>query len=283
MCPRERLYPSNGFEPPPPYDIAHTIRIMKRKNRRILDLLQERYPQWDRNQCLAFILCGEVSVQGETVRDPARTVPEEVEVEVRPVRYVSRGGIKLEHALLRWNLSVAGKVMLDAGASTGGFTDCLLQFGAARVYAIDVGYNQIHPKFRKDPRVTVMEGTNILEVTILPQKPHGAVCDLSFRSLRGAASHILSLTTENWLVALVKPQFEGAEGLPGFRGVVRSEEALCRILATLQDDLENEGVHTEKILESPIRGRGGNREFFFYLTRESRERGFPMYTPSGLK
>lgn len=243
---------------------------MKRKNPRLLDLLRERYPLWSRDQCLALILCGEVSVQGETIRDPGRTVPEEAEVEVCPVRYVSRGGIKLEHALVRWNLSVAGKVVLDAGASTGGFTDCLLQFGASHVYAIDVGYNQIHPKFRKDPRVTVMEKTNILEVTTLPQKPHGAVCDLSFRSLRGAASHILSLTGENWLVALVKPQFEGGGSLPGFRGVVRSEESLVRILASLRADLEKEGVHTGRILESPIRGREGNREFFFYLKRESR-------------
>ncbi|MCX7788251.1 MAG: TlyA family RNA methyltransferase [Spirochaetes bacterium] len=259
---------------------------MKRKGRRILDLLLDRYPQWNREQCLALILCGEVVVQGETVRDPAKIVFPDAKVEVHPFRYVSRGGIKLEHALKVWNIPVTGKVVLDAGASTGGFTDCLLQFGAAHVYAIDVGYNQIHPKFRKDPRVTVMEGTNILDIQVLAPPPHGSVCDLSFRSLRGVASHILSLTLENWLVALVKPQFEGGVALPGFRGVVRSEEALTRILESLQEDLQQEGIQTREILESPIRGRGGNREFFFYLVRElkdSRDNGFPMYTPSGLK
>ena len=210
----------------------------------------------------------------------------DVTIEIHPIRYVSRGGIKLDYALKTWNIPVFGKVLLDAGASTGGFTDCLLQFGAIHVHAIDVGYNQIHPKFRKDPRVTVMEGTNILDIQVLTPAPHGAVCDLSFRSLRGAASHILSLTLENWLVALVKPQFEGGGDLPGFAGVVRSEEALVRILESLQEDLKKEGVHTRKVLESPIRGRKGNREFFFYLVREardSRDNGFPMYTPSGLK
>ncbi len=259
---------------------------MKKKNRRILDLLIERYPQWDRDQCLAFILCGEVTVQGETVRDPGRIVSPEAVVELCPVRYVSRGGIKLEHALKTWNVPVAGKVILDAGASTGGFTDCLLQFGALHVYAVDVGHNQIHPKFRKDPRVTVMEGTNILDVKPLTPAPHGAVCDLSFRSLRGVAYHILSLTEENWLVALVKPQFEGGAFIEGFRGVVHSEESVGEILHSLRKDLEEEGVRTEKVLESPIRGRDGNREFFFYLVREvkdSRESGFPIYTPSGLK
>lgn len=252
---------------------------MKKKSHRLLDLLMERYPQEGRDQCLAFILCGEVMVQGETVRDPGRMVSPDASIELRPVRYVSRGGIKLEHVLKTWKIPVAGKVLLDAGASTGGFTDCLLQFGASHVYAIDVGYNQIHPKFRKDPRVTVMEGTNILHVPSLVPAPHGAVCDLSFRSLRGAASHILSLTRENWLVALVKPQFEGGAALPGFRGVVRSEEALKNILESLQKDLQEEGVHTEKVLESPIRGKEGNREFFFYLVlegKESRSSGFPI-------
>ncbi|GAB4366039.1 MAG: TlyA family rRNA (cytidine-2'-O)-methyltransferase [Spirochaetales bacterium] len=255
----------------------------KPKKRRILDLLLEKHPEWDREQGMSFILCGEVRVNGETVREPGRLVSCESRIELCSVRYVSRGGIKLEHALKAWNLSVEGKVVLDAGASTGGFTDCLLQSGASHVYSVDVGFNQIHPKFRKDPRVTVMEGTNILDVSSLTPRPEGAVCDLSFRSLRGVAAHILSLTLEGWLVALVKPQFEGGANLPGFRGVVRSEEAIFQILRTLQQDLEREGVHTEKILESPIRGREGNREFFFYLSRDARSRGFPMYTPSALR
>lgn len=257
---------------------------MKKKGRRILELLMERYTQWDKDQCTALILCGEVTVQGETVRDPSRLVSPDAVIELRPVRYVSRGGIKLEHALKTWNIPVGGKVLLDAGASAGGFTDCLLRFGAAHVYAVDVGYNQIHPKFRKDPRVTVMEETNILDIDTLTPAPQGAVCDLSFRSLRGAASHILSLTVENWLLALVKPQFEGGKDLPGFQGVVHSEETLASILSDLRKDLEKEGVYTKKLLESPIRGRRGNREFFFYLVREvkdSRYSGLPMYTPSG--
>jgi len=199
------------------------------------------------------------------VRDPKQLVPQDAGVDLHPVRYVSRGGFKLEHALQQWAIPIQGKIILDAGASTGGFTDCLLQFGACHVYAVDVGRSQIHPKFRTDSRVTVMETTNILEVDSLDPPPAGAVCDLSFRSLRGAARHILNLTTEHWLLALAKPQFEWEEPSPDFDGVVRSEENIQRILSSLIESLEKEGVKTRKVLESPLKGRFGNREFFFYL------------------
>ncbi|MDR2588266.1 MAG: TlyA family RNA methyltransferase, partial [Spirochaetales bacterium] len=164
-----------------------------------------------------------------------------------------------------WKVEAQGKTVLDAGSSTGGFTDCLLQRGAARVHAVDVGRGQLHPALKKDPRVTPREKTNIMSLASLDPAPAFAVCDLSFRSLRGAASHITGLTSEGRLIALVKPQFEWQAPGADFRGVVRGAESLRRILAGLLAGLEAEGLTVHDIIKSPLTGRAGNREFFFDL------------------
>ena len=189
---------------------------------------------------------------------------------MRPPRsFASRGGEKLAHALDAWRMDCRGVTFIDAGCSHGGFTDCLLSRGASLVYAVDVGENQLDWRLRGDQRVVVKESTNVMDIAPgdLNPSPQRAVADLSFRSLRQAASHILALTTEGTGIFLVKPQFEWRNPAPDFRGVVRGTKALASILQDLLEALRAEGAHTLKGTCSPLRGRKGNREFFFLLSR----------------
>jgi 23S rRNA (cytidine1920-2'-O)/16S rRNA (cytidine1409-2'-O)-methyltransferase len=243
------------------------------RKRPLLQVLQNLEPGSSREELLARILCGEVRVDGARIRDPRFPVDcSEVSLERRP--FVSRGGLKLDGALAAHGPAVAGLCLLDAGCSTGGFTDCLLQRGAARVIAVDVGYGQLDYRLRRDPRVTALERTNILSLVpgSLPEVPDAAVADLSFRSLRRAAAHLLTLTSRHWLLALVKPQFEWRSAGADFRGVVRDPEVRRRVLASLARDLGAEGVFLERVAAASPAGARGNREFFFWLTTE----GSPM-------
>jgi 23S rRNA (cytidine1920-2'-O)/16S rRNA (cytidine1409-2'-O)-methyltransferase len=238
---------------------------MKVRRKTLLDILCLRFPEKTREQHLACVLCGDIYAAGERVRDPRRSFPADVQIQFKTKTFVSRGGEKLEFALTAWNITAAGKIVLDAGSSAGGFTQCLLEHGARGVHAVDVGYNQIHPALRKYPRVFLQEETNIMSLSSLNPQPAFAVCDLSFRSLRGAARHILALTAEDRLIALVKPQFEWENPPADFDGVVRGEDALRSILLDLISALQTEKVYTRDIAESPITGRSGNREFLFDL------------------
>jgi len=239
------------------------------KKRPLLEVLRELEPGSDREQLLARILCGEVRVDGARVRDP-RFPAAAVEVSLERRRFASRGGLKLDGALAAHGPPVEGLCLLDAGCSTGGFTDCLLQRGASRVIAVDVGYGQLDYRLRRDPRVTVLERTNILSLTPdkLPGFPDGAVADLSFRSLRGAAAHLLALTHQRWLVALVKPQFEWRSPGEEFRGIVRDPQVRRRVLLSLARDLGQEGVFVQRVAEAAPAGARGNREYFFWLSTE---------------
>ncbi len=229
--------------------------------------MKSKFPEIEQKELYAKILCGEVSVNGEHHRDPQFLVSENAELKFDERKYVSRGGLKLEAALKEWRLPVKGRVFLDAGASTGGFTDCLLQYGAHRVHAVDVGYNQLDYSLRQDRRVIVSERTNIMDIEFLDPSPGAAVADLSFRSLRGAAVHILHLTTEKWMVGLLKPQFEAQpRQIEGFNGVVPTEDEAYRILDDINTRLAEEGVLVRSVLPSPITGRKGNREFLLYLS-----------------
>ena len=232
---------------------------------RFLEFLVNSHPEIDHKELYARILCGEVIVGGETVKDPNRMVDPRQPVRFIGKSFASRGGEKLNAALDAWNLHVEGKIFVDAGSSTGGFTDCLLRRGAKCVHAVDVGYNQLAYGLRSDRRVISHERVNIMEVEFLDPAPDAAVADLSFRSLRGAAKHILSLTTERWMVALVKPQFEWRVPDSSFTGVVEDPSHVRVILDDLIDDLRREAVRAELIIESPIRGRKGNREFLCLL------------------
>lgn len=235
----------------------------------LLQLLRRRYRQHDSEYLLSRVLCGEVYVDGERIRDPKSQVNHDSEVQILGDRFVSRGGVKLEYVIKSLDIPIRDRVFLDCGSSTGGFTDCLLQNGARFVHAVDVGTNQLAYKLRIDKRVGVYERTNILSVDILNPPPEFAVVDLSFRSLRRAAAYILDLVDTHAALMLVKPQFEWTNPDENFRGVVENSDTLVSILAQLAVDLKSENVGVAKIVPSPILGRKGNREFFFHLVKGS--------------
>lgn len=236
----------------------------------LLDLLCRQYPSETREQLRSYVLTGDVFVNGERVREPGRSITADAAVAFSRPRYVSRGGLKLEHAVQSWQLPVAGRVFLDAGASTGGFTDCLLQHGARYVHAVDVGYNQLAYRLRRDVRVGVQERSNIMTMQRPEPAPDAAVADLAFRSAIGAARRLLEMAEEHWMVALVKPQFEIASDTPDFDGVVRSVEQLAETLDTVASRLDAAGIFTRAATESPIHGRRGNREFLLLLSMQAR-------------
>ena len=236
----------------------------------LIELLKKLFPARDGKDLFAEILRGGVQVQGRTVLKPGFAVAADAEILLREkARYVSRGGEKLAAALSQWSIDCAGKVWIDAGCSTGGFTDCLLQNGAALVHAIDVGENVLDWSVRTDTRVRPHEGVNVMAVGPGTREPapECAVADLSFRSLRKAAAHILGLTREAWGIFLVKTQFEYQAPPASFHGVITDQAELGVILRELLSALGAEGVIAEQAMPSPITGRKGNREFLFLLRR----------------
>ena len=240
----------------------------------LLAWLCERHPEPGRDHWYAAVVCGEVRVDGARVRDPRHTVTGTAVVAVQhEPALASRAGYKLLHALERFAVPVAGKVVLDAGAATGGFTDCLLRRGARHVHCVDVAYGMLAYRLRNDPRTSVHERTNVMHLRTgcLQPEPDGAVCDLSFRSLRGAAARLLELTREGWLLALIKPQFErrgAASGAPTerFDGLVRGADAIVAVVRKLQADLAAEGVAIRRCSPAPVAGRRGNREVLGLIT-----------------
>jgi 23S rRNA (cytidine1920-2'-O)/16S rRNA (cytidine1409-2'-O)-methyltransferase len=224
-----------------------------------------------RARAQALILGGGVSVDGAVVTRPATMVSEDSKIELvrEPLPYVSRGGLKLRHALDRFDIDVEGRLAVDVGASTGGFTDVLLQAGAVRVYAIDVGYGQLAWTLRHDPRVVVMERTNIKHVSELPEPADLAVVDVSFISLRQvlpAVEHLL--TQDGEAVALIKPQFEAGRDRVK-KGVVRDPEVWREVLQQTLAAAEAGGWTVLGLERSPIRGPAGNVEFLAHLSRIS--------------
>ncbi len=245
------------------------------KKIRLIELLCRREPTIPRTEHYARVLCGEILVDGERVRDPHLSVQPGVTTSHQARRsFVSRGGAKLDVVLEHWQTAVADRSFIDAGASTGGFTDCLLQRGAARVCAVEIGRNQLDYRLRTDARVVVLEQTNIISLRreALPFVPDAAVADLSLRSLRGAAAHILNLVSGKWMIALIKPQYELKNPPPSFHGVVNDPDLLFAVLTDLIQSLESDGVWVVRAKASPITGRKGNREFFFLLTTDIRRR-----------
>jgi 23S rRNA (cytidine1920-2'-O)/16S rRNA (cytidine1409-2'-O)-methyltransferase len=189
----------------------------------------------------------------------------------QPPRFVSRGGEKLANALEAFDVVVAGRDCADVGSSTGGFTDCLLQEGAARVAAIDVGRGQLHPRLRSDPRVTVLERTNARTVTELPFAPDLVVCDVSFISVRKALPPVLALARPGWeAVVLVKPQFEAGRAEVG-RGVVRDPEVQRKSIETVVEASRAWSGDVVGVVDSGLPGPKGNREFFVHLVNRTAE------------
>ncbi len=241
-------------------------------------LLVERGLAPSRERAQALILEGAVRVAGETSARAGAAVAVDASIEVAEDRqpFVSRGGLKLRRALDAFHIDVGGRICLDVGSSTGGFSDCLLQAGAARVYAIDVGRGQLDWKLRQDPRVVVMEKTNIRYLTALPERPELAAVDVSFISLSKVLEPVTGLLLGSeqvgegagWpqMVALVKPQFEaGPKGAP--KGVVRDPEVHKRVLLAATGHARELGWAARGLVESPITGPAGNREFLLWLAR----------------
>ncbi len=238
--------------------------------KRIDVLLVERELAETRQRAQALVLAGDVQVNGRVASKPGMLVPDDADITVRqPLRYVSRGGLKLEGALSEFHVHVIGKVCVDVGASTGGFTDCLLQNGAARIYAIDVGYGQLAWKLRTDPRVIVMDRTNIRRLVSLPEPVDLAVIDASFISLQLILPVVKKLLKPlGEVVALVKPQFEAGRQQVGKGGIVRDPDVHRAVLARLSRFAGDAGWRIRGMARSRIVGAEGNVEFFMYLASD---------------
>ena len=228
-------------------------------------LLVERGLAESRSQAQALVLAGRV--RGFT--KAGMQVDDSVELQLdQGARFVSRGGEKLAHALEELGISVTGEDCLDVGASTGGFTDCLLQAGAARVCALDVGYGQLHPRLRDDPRVTVLERTNVrgLRCSDLPFPPGFVTCDVSFIGLDKALPPALACAAPGWrALVLVKPQFEAGPADVGKGGVVRDPEVRRRVVDGVAARVPEWEGEVLGIAESAVSGPKGNREVFVYM------------------
>ncbi|MBC7227005.1 MAG: TlyA family RNA methyltransferase [Thermoflexales bacterium] len=237
---------------------------MNRPQRIRLDrLLVERGLVESRAEAQRWIRAGEVRVADRVVDQPGALVAPDAPVTLtaRP-RFVSRGGEKLEAALVGFGIDVQGWVVADVGASTGGFTDCLLQRGVARVYAIDVGYGQLDWRLRNDPRVVVMERTNARYLERLPEPLHLVTIDVSFISLRLILPRAVEwLLPQGYVLALIKPQFEAGRREVGKGGVVRDPAVHRRVLVEVIRAAADQGLTLRGLMVSPLLGPAGNREF----------------------
>ena len=230
-------------------------------------LLVQRGLAESRERAQALIRAGQVLVNDQVVDRPGRRVPINATLRLRSrLPYVSRGGLKLEAALDAFGLDVAGWVAADVGASTGGFTDCLLQRGAARVYAIDVGYGQLAWTLRQNPRLVVMERTNVRFLESLPEPVDLATVDVSFIGLELVLPIVCGwLKPQGHIVALVKPQFEAGRKQVGKGGVVRDPAVHRQVLTRLTGWALERGLHVLGLIPSPITGPKGNVEFLLHL------------------
>ncbi|MGQ9509204.1 MAG: TlyA family RNA methyltransferase [Thermodesulfobacteriota bacterium] len=225
-----------------------------------------------REKARSLIMEGKVLVEGEKIEKPGTLVKEEARIELYKEYhpYVSRGGVKLESALQRFGIDPSGMVVMDVGASTGGFTDCILQKGARKVFAVDVGYGQLDWKLRNDPRVINLERRNIrfLTPSEVGEKMDFILVDTSFISVEKFLPHLLSfLKQRGFLLILIKPQFEVGKGEVGKGGVVRDPMLHQKVIDRISKFCQKLGLRILGVMESPLRGPKGNKEFFLYLER----------------
>lgn len=245
---------------------------MNVKKDRIDKILVDRGLTQSRERARALIMAGQVVVADHVAEKPGQMVPVAAEVRLKGelLPFVSRGGVKLQKALDEFNIDVTGLIVLDVGASTGGFTDCLLQRGAAKVIAVDVGYGQLAWKLRQDERVVNLEKTNIRYLTPdkLPHIPDLAVIDASFISLaKVLPATLILLKDEAVIIALIKPQFEVGRGEVGKGGVVRDAMKHREVITAISSVAENLGLKVRGVTESPILGPKGNREFLIFMVK----------------
>lgn len=243
---------------------------MSSEKKRLDVLLVERNLTPSRQRAQALIMAGKVLVNQVPSTKPGTQVriSDQISLKSSDIPYVSRGGLKLAHALAAFALNTDGRVCMDVGASTGGFTDCLLQAGAAKVLAVDVGYGQLAWKLRQDPRIVILERTNIrnLSVEKVPFSIELAVIDVSFISLRIVLPAVQKfLVKDAHIVALIKPQFEVGKNLVGKGGVVRDPHLHTEVIQSLKQFCATSGLNVLDLTTSPITGPKGNKEFLIHL------------------
>jgi len=232
-------------------------------------LLVERGLVASRERGQALILAGQVLINGQKVEKAGSLVPGDADIRILggQMPYVSRGGLKLEKALREFTIEVNGRIAVDVGASTGGFTDCLLQHGAKKVYAVDVGYGQMAWKIRQDPRVVVIERTNIRDIdpVLIPEKADIVVIDTSFISLEKVIPSVLQFLNRGaGIIALIKPQFEVGKKQVGKGGIVRDETAREATKDRIVAFVEEQGFVVKGVIQSPITGQDGNVEYLMH-------------------
>ncbi|MEE8419510.1 MAG: TlyA family RNA methyltransferase [Dehalococcoidales bacterium] len=237
---------------------------------RIDKLMVERGITLNQAKAQAMIMAGEVSVEGKVVNKAGTTVTGEARITVaEPPPFVGRGGIKLDYALDRFQLDVSSRVALDIGASTGGFTDCLLKRGAAKVYSLDVGYGQMDYGLRQDPRVVVMDRINARYPVNLPEKVDLITIDVSCISLEKIIPSVTGLLKEDgYIVALIKPQFEARKKEVPRGGVIKKPAVHARVLGRFIRWVVEHDLRLRGLVASPITGASGNREFFILLNNK---------------
>ena len=246
------------------------------KKKRLDVLLFEKGMVPSRERAKAIIMSGIVYVNNQKADKAGMSIPEDAEIEIRGKTnsFVSRGGLKIEKALTYFQIDPKDLCAMDIGASTGGFTDCLLTRGARKVYSIDVGYGQLAWKLRQDPRVVCMERTNIRKVTpdMLDDVPEFAVIDVSFISLKLVIPVVAQLLNEHGRIAcLIKPQFEAGKGKVGKKGVVREPEIHLDVLNAFIENAHEAGFHVYNLTFSPIKGPEGNIEFLGYIGKDGED------------
>ncbi len=234
-------------------------------------LVSEKYPEYSKTQIQSWIMQAKVLIKGQPCTKPGTQVAEDSNIELiadNP-KFVCRAGLKLEKALEHFNINVTDKVILDAGLSTGGFTDCLLQKGARKVYGVDVGYGQVHEKIRTDQRVVLMERTNLRHVTTVGENVDLVTLDLSFISVLKVMDAVCAvLKPHGELVVLVKPQFEAEREEVGSGGIIRDDALRSEIAQRVIEGIQARGFEFKGMTESPIQGGSGNVEFLAYFVRK---------------
>ncbi len=251
------------------------------KNKERLDVLMvSRNLAASREKAKAMIMAGLVLVDGQREDKPGASFAPEAEITLKgnPIPYVSRGGLKLEKAIRVFGLNLEGLTCMDVGSSTGGFTDCMLQNGAALVYAVDVGYGQLDWKLRNDPRVVCMEKTNIryLKPEDIGERPHFVSIDVSFISLTKVLPVVYELLAETGRVtALIKPQFEAGREKVGKKGVIRDPAVHREVIRKIVDFSREAGFFPEALDFSPVKGPEGNIEYLISLVKDTGDRSEP--------
>lgn len=243
---------------------------MSKIKKRLDQIIHEQQPQYSKTQIQSWIMQGKIKVDGQIITKPGTMIDESalLSYDIQEPKFVSRAGFKLEKALDYFGIDVTDFVVMDAGLSTGGFTDCLLQRGASKVYGVDVGYGQVAEKIRKDPRVTLMERTNLREVRDLGQLVDLVTLDLSFISVLKVMDAVNAvLKPDGKLLVLIKPQFEARKEDVGRGGIIKDEKIHQQVIERVRTGIEHYGFTCQGITDSPIEGATGNKEFLGYFIK----------------